>query len=174
GAAVQPGRVLLEMAVDGPVELVVYPAEENLAELRVGSPARASADAFPDRDFAAEVSLIAPTVDPTQGTVEVRLSVSEAPGYLIPSMTVSVNIETGRRDGASVLPAGAVRGLGTEEPWVAVVRHGRLERQPIEVGLRTEGWVEVLSGPGQAEPVVPPEGSPELGARVRVAAPGGG
>jgi len=167
GDAVQPGRVLLEVALDGPTELVVFPAEENLGQIRVGAPATASADAFPDSTFAATVSLVAPAVDPDQGTVEVRLAVRDPPNYLRPSMTVSVNVEGGRRSGASVLPEEAVRGLGTSTPWVAMVEDGRLVRRDVGVGLRAERWVEIRSGLASEDGVVPPDGSPELGARVR-------
>ncbi len=172
GDAVQPGRILLEMAFDGPWELVVFPAEENLGQIHVGADATASADAYPDRTFAAVVSLVAPAVDPAQGTVEVRLAVPDAPDYLRPSMTVSVNIEAGRRDGAPVLPEEAVRGLGTPNPWVAVVEDGRLVRRPVELGLRAERWVEIRSGLAPGDAVVPPDGSPDLGARVRTSPEG--
>ena len=168
GDAVQPGRVLLEMAFDGPWELVVFPAEENLSQIAMGADATASADAYPDQIFPAVVSLIAPAVDPAQGTVEVRLSVPDAPDYLRSSMTVSVNIEAGRRTGAPVLPEDAVRGLGTPDPWVAVVVDGRLVRRAVEVGLRAERWVEIRSGLAPDDAVVPPDGSPDLGKRVRL------
>jgi HlyD family secretion protein len=168
GDAVQPGRVLLEVGVDGPWELVVFPAEENLGQIELDADATASADAYPDRIFPARVSLIAPAVDPAQGTVEVRLSVPDAPEYLRASMTVSVNIEAGRRSGAPVLPEDAVRGLGTPDPWVAVVEDGRLVRRAVEVGLRAERWVEIRSGLAPDDLVVPPGGSPDLGSRVRI------
>lgn len=168
GDAVQPGKVLLELAFDGPQELVVFPAEENLVSIRLGADATASADAYPDRVFPAVVSLVAPTVDPAQGTVEVRLSLPEAPDYLLPSMTVSVNIEAGRVPDAAVLPEDAVRGLGTQDPWVAVVEEGRLARRNVEVGLRGDAWVEIRSGLSPEDAVVPAQGSPPLGARVRI------
>ncbi len=171
GDAVQPGRALLDLALDGPTELVVFPSEENLGQLRVGAPATASADAYPDSTFAARISSIAPAVDPTQGTIEVRLGVDAPPAYLRPDMTVSVNIEAGRSPGAWVLPDRAVRGLGTDSPWVAVARDGRLVRQPVAVGLRADPLVEILSGVEPGELVVPPAGSPELGRRVRVRSP---
>ncbi|MDH3285907.1 MAG: biotin/lipoyl-binding protein, partial [Acidobacteriota bacterium] len=53
GDALSPGRVVMEMAFDGPTELVVFPDEENLGRLEIGAPAVASADAFGDRTFAA-------------------------------------------------------------------------------------------------------------------------
>jgi HlyD family secretion protein len=168
GDAVQPGRTLLDLALDGPTELVVFPSEENLGQLHVGAPATASADAYPDSTFQARVSLVAPSVDPSQGTVEVRLAVDRPPRYLRPEMTVSVNIEAGKRDQASVLPESVVRGLGTDSPWVAVVRDGRLTRQPVDIGLRADRYVEILQGVAEGQLVVPPQDSPALGERVRV------
>ena len=162
------GQALLEIAYDGPHELVVFPGEENLADLKPGAPALASADAFPGRTFDARVSLIAPTVDASQGTVEVRLAMDDPPAYLLPGMTVSVNITTGRRAGALVLPEEAVQGLGTDRPWVGVPRDGRLEQVGVETGLRAEGFVEVLAG---LEPDARVARSPSAGLlrdRVRV------
>ena len=172
GDAVQPGRTLLELSVDGPTEVVVFPAEENLGAIRLDAVASASADAYPDQVFPARVTFIAPAVDPAQGTVEVRLTVTDPPAYLLPDMTLSVNIEAGRRPSASVLPEDAIRGLGTPEPWVAVVEDGVLVRRDVEVGLRADRWVEVLSGLAEGEAVVPPEGSPAVGERVRVTSGG--
>jgi HlyD family secretion protein len=169
GDAVQPGRVLLELALDGPTEVVVFPAEENLAQIRLGAPAVASADAYPAETFAAEVSLIAPSVDPATGTVEVRLGVPDPPSYLLPDMTLSVNVEAGRRADAAVLPQDAVRGLGTSSPWVAVVREGRVEGRPVQVGLRSDSWVEIVAGLDDDEAVVAGRDAPEPGTRVRVA-----
>jgi HlyD family secretion protein len=174
GDAVSPGRILLEMAFDGPSELSVFPGEENLGRLEIGAPAVASADAFPDRTFPATVSLIAPSVDATQGTVEVRLAVAMPPDYLRPEMTVSVNIETGRKERASVLPEDAVQGLGTADPWVGVVREGRLERREVEIGLRAEGYVEVRSGVEPQEPVVLSASAEDVGDRVRIVGSGPG
>jgi HlyD family secretion protein len=167
GDAIAPGSILLEMAFDGPAELVVFPAEENLGRLLPGAIASASADAFPDQTFPARVALIAPVVDASQGTVEVRLAIADPPAYLVPEMTVSVNIETGRKTGATVLPEDAVQGLGTSQPWVAVVRDGRLAREDITVGLRTAGYVEVLAGVAEGDEVALAATMEDVGSRVR-------
>ncbi|MBT8405355.1 MAG: efflux RND transporter periplasmic adaptor subunit, partial [Gemmatimonadetes bacterium] len=168
GDAVAPGQALLEMAFEGPTELVAFPAEENLGQLGLEAPATVSADAFPDRIFEASVSLIAPAVDPTQGTIEVRLAVLDPPEYLRPDMTVSINIETGRTSNASILPASAVRGLGGGEPWVAVVKEGRVEMRPVEVGLVTGAHVEVRSGLAAEDFVVAEAADVEVGQKVRM------
>jgi HlyD family secretion protein len=169
GDAVSPGRVLFELAYDGPQELVVFPGEENLARLEPGASAVASADAFPDRTFGARVSLIAPAVDASQGTIEVRMTIDDPPDYLLPGMTVSVNITTGRRPAAAVLPEAAVQGLGAGNPWVGVVRDGRLVRIDVEAGLRAEGFVEIRSGLDDDAEVVMSAGPEDVGQRVRIA-----
>jgi HlyD family secretion protein len=167
GDVVQAGKPLLVVARDGDTRLTVQPDEKNLALLRVGQPATASADAFPDRTFPAVVDWIAPAVDPARGTVEVKLRVPSPPPFLLPDMTVSVNVETGREDGALVVPSDAVHDAGGE-PYVLVLRDGRVARQPVKLGMRGVGFVQVVSGLAAGEPVVAPGAPPiQPGARAR-------
>lgn len=168
GDVVQPGRALLLLAEDGPARLSVQPDEKNLAVLRVGQAAEAAADAFPAEPFRAEVSWIAPAVDAARGTVEVRLAVPAPPRFLRPDMTVSVNVEVGRRPDALVVPSEAVRDAASD-PWVLRVVDGRAERRVVRIGLRGEGMLEVVEGLAPGDAVVPPAaGALEAGARVRV------
>jgi HlyD family secretion protein len=166
GDAVTPGQALLELAVDGPTELVAHAREENLPDLRVGGAAVASADAFPNDTFAARIAWLAPAVDPAQGTVEVRFTVPEPPSYLRADITVSVNVEVERREHALVVPFELVRDLDTA-PWVVVARDGRAERIPLRLGIRGDRAVEILEGVSEGEAVLPPEVDP--GRRVRIA-----
>jgi len=166
GDVVQPGRALLVVARDGATQLSVLPDEKNLALLRLGQPATASADAFPDRTFPARVAYIAPAVDLSRGTVEVKLDVDSPPAYLRPDMTVSVNVETGRDPQALVLAAGAIRDPSAS-PWALVVRDGRASRQPVTLGMRGDGKVQVLTGLAPGEWVVSPAAAVGPGRRVR-------
>lgn len=166
GDVVQPGRTLLVVARDGATQLSVQPDEKNLALLGLGQAATASADAFPDRIFPARVAYIAPAVDLARGTVEVKLDVESPPPFLRPDMTVSVNVETGRDPQAVVLPAGAIRDPATG-PWALVVRGGKTVRQPLTLGLRGDGTVQVTSGLEPGEAVVSPAAAVGPGRRVR-------
>jgi HlyD family secretion protein len=166
GDVVQPGRTLLVVARDGPTQLSVLPDEKNLAFLRLGQPATASVDAYPDRVFPARVAYLAPAVDLSRGTVEVKLDVPDPPPFLRPDMTVSVNVEVGRDPAALVIPAGAVRDAGTD-PWVLAVRAGRTVRVPVKLGMRGERAAQVLSGLDPGEAVVAPTSTVGPGARVR-------
>jgi len=167
GDVVQPGRPLLVVARDGATQLSVLPDEKNLAYLRLGQPASASVDAYPDRIFPARVAYVAPAVDLSRGTVEVKLDVADPPPFLRPDMTVSVNVEVGRDPAAVTIAASAVRDPATG-PWVLAVRDGRTVRQPVKLGMRGEGVVQVLAGLAPGEAVVMPTSTVGAGARVRM------
>ena len=166
GDVVVPGQPLLELAAAGTGEIVAFASEDNLADLRVGREAVASADAYPAQRFAARVAWIAPAVDPMQGTVEVRLAVPQPPGYLLPDMTVSVNIDVARRKDAIVVPRAAVRDADGAAPWVLVAQAGRAVRRAVRVGIVGDEQVEITSGIATGERVLPAD--VEEGARVRV------
>lgn len=146
GDLVQPGRVLLEIARDGDTELEVPVDEKNLAVLRVGQAAQCLADAFPDQPFPATINFIAPSIDAQRGTVNIRLKVDPVPAFLRQDMTVSVTVETGRRDMALVVPNDALLEPVGDAAAVYVVRSGRVERAPVQLGLRSLSLAEVVSG----------------------------
>lgn len=170
GDAVSGGRILLTLAFEGRTQLVAVPDEKDVARLAVGQSAVASADAFPARTFAARVSYVAPGIDPDQGTIEVRLDVDSAPPYLRPDMTVSVQIETARRADAVVVPIAVVHDPDSAAPWAAVIRDGRIAKQAVTLGVRSENAVEILSGLSVGEAVVVTgKGEPSVGSRARPA-----
>ena len=170
GDTVQPGAVLLTIAPAGDTELTVQIDEKNLGLLRLGQPALASADAYPGERFGAELAFIAPSVDALRGSVEVRLRVPEPPSYLRHEMTVSIDIEAARREQTLMIPASAVRETGGAQLWVMVVRDGRTERQPVRLGIRGAGKVEVLEGVAAWEALVPAAVDVAAGQTVRTRA----
>jgi len=144
GDQVQPGKLLFTVALDEPLQLLVQPDERNLAQLRLGQEARASTDAFPDRPFAAKVSYVAPGVDVTRGTVDVKLDLPVIPDYLRPDMTVSVEIRFGELKGTLAVPLQALR--TASGPCVLLLRAGVAVRVPVTLGMRGEREVEVKAG----------------------------
>lgn len=171
GITIQPGKLLMTLSPSGATELVVQIDEKNLALLHLGQKALASADAYPDRRFAAEITFISPAVDPLRGSVEIRLRVTEAPEYLRQEMTVSVDIETARRADALMVPSDAIRDAGSNQPWVLVVRDGSAQRQVVKLGVRSEGKMEILEGLAPGDLLVPAKNiSIREGSRVRAGA----
>lgn len=171
GHTAQPGKVLMTLSPAGETELLVQIDEKNLGLLKLGQKAQASADAYVDQRFAAEVNFISPAIDPLRGSVEVRLRVPEPPAYLRQEMTVSIDIETARQANALSVPADAVRDAASRQPWVLVVRDGRVQRQEVELGARSDGRLEIRSGIVAGEQLVPvSQPALPLGSRVRAVA----
>lgn len=165
GELVQPGKVLMVLSPAGETQIVLQLDERNLSRVRVGQQALASADAYPNERFAAEIVYINPGVDAQRGTVEVKLKVAEPPDYLRDDMTVSVDIEIARRAAVLTLAADAVREADGAAPWVLAVRQGRAVKQSVKLGLRGEGSVQIAEGLA--------EGEVALGTASAGVAPGG-
>lgn len=168
GDVVQPTRQLLELAADGEVELEFNPDERHLAWLRVGQLAKAAADAFPQERFEATVNYIAPAVDPERGSVEVRLAVPNPPEFLKPDMTVSIDLTVAAKSKVLTVPSNAVQAASTATPWVQLAVDGRVVRRNVQLGIRGEGALEIVSGIAEGNEVIVPDGRKLAeGARVR-------
>jgi HlyD family secretion protein len=83
-------------------------------------------------------------------------------------MTLSVDVETGRRDRALVGPLSALRDApAPASAAVLVVEGGRTREQQVRLGLRTLDAVEVLEGLAAGNRVLL-RGNVASGARVRM------
>jgi HlyD family secretion protein len=148
GQIVQAGRALLRLALVGPTQLEAQVDERFLDQLEVGQAATVVADAFPSQRLAARVLSIAPAVDAQRGAIEVKFTLqAEPPAFLREDMSVSVEVDTGRREQALAVPLAALRGNSAEGgASVLVVRDGRAVLQTVQLGLRTLAAAEVTQG----------------------------
>ncbi len=146
GDVVQPGKVLFEIAQRGDTEVLIPLDEKNLGVIALGQQAQCIADAYPERPFPAVVSFIAPSVDSQRGTVEVRMTVNPVPEYLRQDMTVSVNVETGRRERSLVVPNDALTDIAGGHAQVWKVADGKTRRTQVTLGLRGLVLSEITAG----------------------------
>jgi len=169
GDIVRAGDTLLELAGDGETELVIEPDERNLAWLGVGQTGRASADAYPDQTFPAEITYIAPAVDRRRGSIEVRLRAPDPPATLRPDMTISVDLTVASKARVLAVETEAIGGAATTTPWVLVVKDGAIERRSVTLGIVGEERAEITSGVSEGDLVARSSRQPlEPGQRVRV------
>jgi HlyD family secretion protein len=171
GQAVTTSTSWFTVAEMSLTEIYVETDENNLGRLRVGQPAIAVAPAFPDQPFAARLTQVGPNVDSDRGVVGLRLVAEELPPFILPNMTVDVNIEVRRTSGGTALPASAVATQGP--PSVMMVVDGRTVRQPVKVVGRNPEWVAVEGLPADATVLRVIAGARE-GQRVRPAPEGDG
>lgn len=169
GQIVQPGKALLSLALAGPIQLVAQVDERFLEQLQVGQSTSVVADAFADQRFTAQVLSIAPAVDAQRGAIEVKFSIDKAPAaFLREDMTLSVEVETARRERALVLPLSALRSqTGSTSATVFIAQNGRAQTRTVRLGLRTLDATEVLEGLAPGD-VVLLGGQPKPDRRVRL------
>lgn len=166
GDTINPGQVLFTLARAGDTEVSLPVDEQNLEHLALGQDATCLTDAYPNRAFDARLSFIAPAVDTTSGTIELRLTVAKPPAWLRQDMTTSCDITTGRRSDALVVPNDALRATAGDHAQVLVLRGGKAVAQAVRLGLQGLVASEVTSGlrPGD---VVIADRAVQPGQRVR-------
>ena len=168
GDVVQAGKVLMTLSPEGAIQLVVQIDEKNLRLMALGQQALASADAYPQQPFKAQVAYINPGINAQTGAVEIKLDVLEPQQNLKQDMTVSVDMVVARKSQVLALQVGRVNEISGASPWVWLVQAGHVVHRPVRLGLRGGAWVEVLEGLREGDAVIGLPTALREGQRVRV------
>jgi HlyD family secretion protein len=167
GDTAQAGRSLLTLVSGDETRIQANVDEKNLKLLQLGQHAIASADAYPERRFAAKLTYIAPAVDPQRGTVDLRLRVDPPVEYLRTDMTVSVEIVTAQLAKAIILPTDAIRHTPAGEAYALQLLDGRAVRKALRLGIQGTGSTQVVEGIAAGDAIILSGSSLENGDRVR-------
>jgi membrane fusion protein (multidrug efflux system) len=108
GQVVSPGTPIASLQSVTPIHADFWLPQQALAELRAGQRARMHTDAFPDDEWAGEVTTVNPEVDPATRNVRVRATFQNADGRLRPGMFASVEVVSAERRPVLTVPATAV------------------------------------------------------------------
>jgi HlyD family secretion protein len=150
------------------MQLVVQIDEKNLRLMALGQQALASADAYPQQPFKAQVAFINPGINAQTGAVEIKLDVLEPQKDLKHDMTVSVDLVVARQPQVLALQVARVNEISGTSPWVWLVQAGHVVRRPVRLGLRGGAWAEVLEGLREGDAVITSPIVLREGQRVRV------
>jgi len=169
GDLVQPSQTLFTIALDGATEIRVPFDERNLPLLALQQKASVITDAYPDQPFPAHINFIAPSIDAQRGTIDIRLTVDPVPDFLRQDMTVSVNVETNKRERTLVIPNDALSSISGNKAMVILVRDRKIQHHPITLGLRGLVMSEVVAGLKEGDHVLTDaESVLKDGTRVRI------
>ena len=144
---------LLTLQTVDPQRAVIEVPERHAASLRQGQTVEFTVAAEPQRKFAARVDFIDPVVDNANRTITVKGLAANRDRLLKPGMFIEARLATAVRSNAVVIPEDAVQPLRTSNiAWV--VDNGKASRRVVQLGVRSAGFVEVLSGVKAGEMVV--------------------
>jgi membrane fusion protein (multidrug efflux system) len=145
-------RLLTLQTVD-PQRAVIEVPERHAVRLRRGQTVQFTVAAEPGRIFRAQVDFIDPVVQNANRTILVKGMARNADRVLRPGMFIEARLATATRANAVVVPEDAVQPLRTSNV-VWAVSEGVASRRVVQLGSRSQGFVEVLSGVEAGELVV--------------------
>lgn len=131
-------------------------AEIDVAKVKAGQDATVTLNALPDAPQPAKVTavdLTATTGSNSVVTYGVTLTVDQPPAQLRPGQSASVAITVAKADNAVAIPSAAMRTVGTSHT-VTVLANGQETSRAIEIGVRGESLVQVVSGLAVGDQVV--------------------
>ena len=133
--------------------------ERLQSKVRPGQTAQVAFDALPGVRYAARVQAISPQIDADGRAIAVRGCIDNRRLQLRPGMFARVTTVFSERSDALVVPEEAIVPDGTS-PYVLKVVEGKepgskvTRRTPVQLGVRSPGWVEVLDGLSAGDLVV--------------------
>ena len=125
------------------VELTV--PEQYSTEVSIGRSVSFEVDASPGKTFTGQVRYVSPALQTESRTLIVEAVVPNEDGMLKPGSFATARIEQSSRTPAVLVPASAVRTIGTTAR-VFVVSGGRVEERIVTVGQPVEDLVEITTG----------------------------
>jgi Cu(I)/Ag(I) efflux system membrane fusion protein len=153
GMRVTPADTLYDIADLSHLWVLADVYESDLPSVRVGMVAELSVPYLPDRRWKGAVTYIAPTVEEKTRTIKVRVEVDNQGDALKPDMFADVYLRTELGEGV-VVPESAVINSGDRRIVFVDQEGGRLEPREVQLGVKTAGAVQVLSGVKEGERVV--------------------
>ncbi len=153
-----------------PLKAFISVSERYFPVLEEGMKAQLRMDMYPGEVFTGEIFRIHPTIDPTNRTFNIELSIPNAAERLRPGMFASFKLEVGEEE-MLVVPAIAVtREEGTNNRYVYLNRNGKAKRFQVKIGKRFDDKLEIRSSAIQAgdKLIVAGQASIEDGAEVKV------
>jgi membrane fusion protein (multidrug efflux system) len=104
------------------------------------------ADALPDQPFQGQVYAIEPSVDETGRSIRMRALIANPDLKLRPGLFVRVNVTTGTKADALLVPESAIVPSGETQTVYRINADDTVEVVTVTLGQRLEGMVEIVTG----------------------------
>jgi Cu(I)/Ag(I) efflux system membrane fusion protein len=155
GQKVNAGDLLYRIADLGSIWVVTDVAEQELGQVKIGDPATVMFRAFPGERFTGRVTFILHELEMQTRTAKVRIEVANPDHRIRHDMYADVTIDVGQQDGERLaVPLSAVLDTGIRQVVLIDKGEGRFEPRPVKLGMRGDGYVEVLDGLAAGDKVV--------------------
>lgn len=152
GVYVNEGTVIYDVAELSTLWNIAEVYENNLSNIRIGSPVKLRLRAYPGEEFNGRVSFIYPVVNSQTRTVKVRSEFSSLGGRLKPQMYGETIFN--RTGGQGLLvPADAVIIAGKRAVVWIKTGDGMFEARSVQIGNRFEDKYQIISGLNEGDEI---------------------
>ena len=174
------GTQLMTVSDMGSVEAVMMVDETSVPQVKVGQKATLSIDAYPNKKFEGTVTevgsspvpkndpdLLALVANSEAINFKVKIRMENPPDTIRPGFSVTADVVTGHRDGATAIPIQALvvrdmekkdksasAGRPETEEGVYTIKDGKLDFVKVKTGIAGELMIEALEGPKPGQEIV--------------------
>ncbi len=140
--------VFLFGAIENDWIIRVGVTDRDIMRVRLGDSATVEMDAYPDREFAADVSEIAEFADPRSGTFEIELRIHPGTYSLKSGFNVRVKIMPSSKELMTMVPIEALVEGDSNKGFVYTLNPvgDRVEKIPVGIGKIFDGTVGISEG----------------------------
>ncbi|MBI4699399.1 MAG: efflux RND transporter periplasmic adaptor subunit [Nitrospirae bacterium] len=145
GMKVMPGEKLFTIADLSSLWILADIYEYELSMVQTGQKARITLSYFPGKEISSVIDYVYPSLSDTTRTAKVRFQIPNVNNKLKPQMftNIEIKIDLGKR---LAIPDDAVIDTGTRQVVYVDKGEGEFEPREVMLGVRAEGFREVLMG----------------------------
>ena len=154
GTYVTPKTEIYMLASLSKVWVYVDIYEYEMSWVKLGDEAAMTLAGLPGQIFRGRIAFVYPYLERKTRTLKVRLDFDNPNLALKPDMFANVTIQASRRIDALVVPEEAVVGTGIRDRVFVVRAPGKFEPRIVKVGVRANGFAQILDGLKAGEEVV--------------------
>ncbi|WP_201246307.1 efflux RND transporter periplasmic adaptor subunit [Halochromatium salexigens] len=158
GALLEPGMAIASLSRIAPLDLLLDVPGKELATIETGQQVVATTPAYPQQRFEGRVTFVAPEVAEDTRTLTLEATFDNADHQLKPGLFMTAELVTDRREILQVPEAAVIAQGPTNHLFVVDTKdaasQARVRRQPVQTGIRRDGWVEITRGVSADERVV--------------------
>lgn len=174
------GTQLMTISDMASVEAVMMVDETSVPQVKVGQKASLSIDAYPNTKFVGTVTevgsspisksdpdLLTLTANSEAINFKVKIKIENPPDTIRPGFSVTADVVTGHRDGATAIPIQALivrdvekkdkapaSGRPETEEGVYTIKDGKIAFTKVKTGIAGELMIEVEGGPAVGQEIV--------------------
>ncbi len=134
--------------------ILVNVSELEAPYLSRGDEVNIQVDAYRGDTFRGRIRRVFPAADPNTRLIPVEVELIDKDERLFPGLFARVEFQTQRRENVLVVPVNAVMTNPQGERYVYVVNDDTAHFRNVDIGMRTEEYIEIIEGISENEKVV--------------------